>query len=152
MKELTFFKIGFCVMILLNILILAVLLSPFPPRPGMGRHPFQKKIITHLQLDKNQESTFLQLASDHDKEISSRIGRQKKAIDQYFIPLYQLDNLPSNDSLLNTIGILENEKIKLTYTHFQEVKQILTLEQKRKFSPILSEALTILLETRRTEK
>lgn len=152
MKELTFFKIGFCVMVLLNLLILIVLLNPFHPRPGIGGHPFQHKIITHLQLDKDQESTFLLLASNHDKEIRSRISMQKKAIDQYFTPLYQIDNLPSNDSLLNTIGILENEKINLTYNHFQEVKQILTTEQKHKFSPILSEALTILLETRRIEK
>ena len=149
MKELTFFKIGFCVMVLLNILLLFVLLSPFHSRPGLESHSLQHKIINRLQLDKNQENEFLLLAKDHNSEITSRMTTQKEVIDQYFNPLFQINQLPANDSLLDTIGTLENEKIKLTYEHFQKVKQLLTAEQKQKFSPLLSDALIILLESKR---
>jgi hypothetical protein len=150
MNQLQFFKGGFSIALLLNIILLAFIF--FRPAKHSKSHHFLHEVVHELQLDESQKAQFLASAKTHHELIEANNTKQKALISAYFNFLTKANNHIPQDSLLQELSLLKEEKIQFTYQHFAELKQSLRVDQQKNFPKVLHKALGILLENKSRKK
>ena len=146
MNQLQLYKYATGAMVLLNIALVLFffLTKPDPPR-GDGARNFRSKAIEILQLDTNQQATFVQLAERHNQRMKTISEQQRARLKPYFGSLIDTTKVSDTMALIEEIPQLERDKVEVTYQHFQEVRSLLTEEQLPYFEQFVSQALDILL-------
>lgn len=105
-----------------------------------GKHSFQDKIATELNLNELQIKNYQQLKESHFQKINilrDSIRKNKRNIHMELMK--QEPNLEYIHQLSDTIGKLNAEFEKLNYAHFYQLQKQLTSEQKEKFKLILKD-------------
>ena len=113
-----------------------------PPRP-----PQLFEVITErLHFDENQKQVFFALRDQHRDAMDSLNDVFEKSVRDY---LQLLSNAqPSaevQDSLENIMASVEKMKAIKTLHHFQQVKELCSLEQRRDFDNLIPELTRILM-------
>lgn len=146
MQSNQFYKIAAGILLLLNLAMISFFFLTKPPHPhGVNNRSFVRPADEIMQLDKDQNSQFLELASKHTKQIKTLEAEQRELLKPYFLSTIDSPNQSVSDSLVNEILRIEKQKIEKTQDHFQEVKSILKPEQKDKFKTFLEESLNFIL-------
>ena len=146
------FKIGFFILLIINGVLAFVMLNhPRPPLPGAPeKADLMFKISKELNLSESQEASFFTSAQNHQKGMALIERQQKKLVKEYFeflkMPVVDEDTKAEK---LKEVALKEAEKIKMTYTHFEELKNLCKDEQKEQFNEIISEVQQVLLRERR---
>ena len=150
MKQLQFFKIGFVVLAVLNLALVAFLVmgksgGHRPPHQGDGNSPFKQEAIAILNLNEEQQAEFEKIAKAHHEEMMKLEQTQKELVRPYFDGLANPDKESERQKLEFEIQKLEVQKLKLTYLHFLEVKSILTESQIPQFEIFTKKAIQRIL-------
>ena len=142
MKRETFYKLAIAVLLVLNILQVI----PFFLKSKHSGHAFhfREKAIQILNLEDDQKAVFLKLTKTHNTKMKALFEEEKEVTNTYF-------KNPS-DSLLNSIALIETEKIKVTNQHFSDIKHILKESQLEHFEDFKKRALQIILKTNNNHK
>jgi hypothetical protein len=113
-----------------------------PPKPPQ----LFELIINRLHLDENQQEKFFALRDEHRSTMDSLDAAFEKTVRNY-LGLLSSDHLAVNvqDSLENVLAAIEKRKASHTLIHFQQVKELCNVEQKREFEKLLPELTRILL-------
>lgn len=139
------FKIGFFVMLALNIGVLAFTLLNRPhnrPRPGDR----QVEIANRLRLNEEQRGLYFKSAKNHRTEIESIERLQRSTAEEYLQTLKEANAESARLSLLvSRYSELETEKLKITYDHFKELKSLCSNYQLKHFEDIVDEVLGSIL-------
>ena len=133
-------------MFLINVVLIGFMVAR-PKMPPRGNSQDLKQIISKkLNLDKEQQETYFELAKIH-YELIAQIGqKQKPLIRDYFSALkHDEQNLDVQDSLLSQINQFDRDKLVLTYTHFEDLKKVCNPEQLLVFEGIMDEIIQVLV-------
>ena len=142
------FQIGFFVLVILNVALIYLLLCQSNMPPRMQRPPQSsiiEKISSRLELNEAQEADYRLMAKEHGARMRSFETEQRELIKLYFRSFN--DGL-SSDSIKNEILKVESDKLQYNHDHFEELKSILTEEQKDRFGLIMNDILMILSNER----
>ncbi|MEP0365816.1 MAG: Spy/CpxP family protein refolding chaperone [Cyclobacteriaceae bacterium] len=142
------YQIGFVALILINATLIFLLAQHRPPRRPMHSEAAQntivEKISSTLALTEDQKTDYQSMASQHGEQMRVLDGNHRVLIKAYFETLN--DNAASSaDSIRNEILQLESEKLQYTYDHFEELKSILSEQQKGQFDLIIKDILAVLI-------
>ncbi|MEM9528403.1 MAG: hypothetical protein AAGA31_17455 [Bacteroidota bacterium] len=137
MDKLKVYQVVAITMLLLNIGLLAFLfLGPHTRGGGPGRpRAFEK-----LQLDEGQQALFHASARQHQKKMREIKRAQQEVLQKYFQQL-ATPGVPEPSTIPADYIRLEQDKVKGTYQHLLEVKQLLRPEQATKFPEFMQEVL-----------
>lgn len=135
------------VLVAMNLLTLVIIWSqvakPEAPPRRYDKNPQSAPIILmqrEIGLTSEQADKYEQLRNDHKtrmKGINDDLDKLKvKLADQVFNPQLQQ---PQLDSMVVTIGRLQSELELMRFSHFRDLAQICTVEQREKLQPILRE-------------
>ena len=149
MNQLQFYKYTTWGLLLLNIALVAFFFLA-APKPPKNKASSGQKVADILQLDKQQDESFLKLAQEHNQRMESFGKQQRDLLEPYFHSLIQQVDPLELENYLNQIQTLEREKVEYTYRHFQDVKAILNPEQHIHFEAFIEHAIgRILIEMKK---
>ncbi len=130
MNKFKFYKLGFWILLILNLgLIAFFLLSPPPHQRGKGSHQGSAKKMLHL--DEQQNDQFLNLVKKHKEKINLIQQNQADELKKVF-KIAMNDSKTKDyklDSIIQKHERLEGSKIIETIAHFEDVKSILNNDQ-----------------------
>ncbi len=146
MKTNTFLKIAVLIMFLINVILIGFMIGG-PKMHPKGKQDDLKEIISEkLNLNEEQRDSYFQLAKSHNEAMSQVNRKQKPLIREYFNSLkLETKDPATQDSLLELINQLDQEKLTLTYSHFEELKNICDPDQVVVFEGIMDEIFQVLL-------
>ncbi|MFT4856586.1 MAG: protein CpxP [Algoriphagus sp.] len=146
MKTNTFLKIAVLIMVLINVVLIGFMIVG-PKMPPRGKQDDLKEIISEkLNLNEEQRASYFQLAKSHNEAMSQVNQKQKPMIREYFNYLKLEAKDPAmQDSLLELINQLDQDKLTLTYSHFEELKKICDPDQVVIFEKIMDEIFQVLV-------
>lgn len=141
------FKIGLIIMVLINAALILFLFQRPQHHPSRAQRqsPLLEKISEKLNLTAKQKSQYIELAEQHRESIRRIEREQRKALKAYFDQLRSPDT--SRDSLQGSDKVLdfERQKLNLTYSHFQDLKELLDEKQIAQFDLIIDDIIRVLL-------
>ena len=140
MNKIQFYKYSSIALLIINLAIISFF---FFGRPKHKKHRPKKVRATEIMnLDKGQNEKFFKLADTHMTEMKALEKSQRELLATYFENIMQRsDNTKNQDSLLQKVQIIEKEKVKSTYQHFEDIKSILRPEQLDDFKKFVEQAL-----------
>lgn len=113
-----------------------------PPRP-----PELFQLITErLHFDEKQKKEFFMLRDQH-RDAMNKLDADFEITLRNYLQLLSEEN-PSvavQDSLENVIASIEKAKASATLSHFQQVKNVCTPDQKKNFDQLLPELMQVLM-------
>lgn len=150
MTQLQFFKIGFIVLIVVNIALVTFLMiggpgGNRPPHPDKGAASFRNEVGAILDLTKEQQAQFNDLATEHRQQMTDIEAEEKEILRSYFDGLINPEGLEDRDKQMATLQELKRQKVELTYNHFEMVKGMLNESQLPKFKDFTSQAIERIL-------
>lgn len=157
MSQLKFYKYSTWALLIINVAVLSFfLLSKPPPRgggpgrgpgggPGGRAHGLETEAVQILQLDDEQQTTFLELAKNHGKELRSIAKQERDQLRIYFDQLIKDTGSSDNAAILEQVKLLEEEKVTVTFEHFESIQALLREDQQVHFERFMKKALQILL-------
>jgi protein CpxP len=121
-------------LVIINISGLIFIISERHPRPGKE---FDEVLIHELGLSNDQIKQFDVLKRDHHQRMMKLDQEMRPIFEDYFNLLTQTKDPTKKDSLEKILSARYQEKIKVTYQHFDDLKAICTPEQQEKLSNIV---------------
>jgi Spy/CpxP family protein refolding chaperone len=114
-----------------------------PPPPGHGA--FDQLVLQTLQLNEEQEHRFHDLKRAHHEAIMQLDKAMKPRFEQYFRLL--LDN--RNDTVTKkqlelAMADIYQQKLQVTYRHFDQLKSICSPEQQQHFDKLIPELMQVM--------
>ncbi len=148
MSKLKFYKIATVSLLTLNIAMVALymFLEPKPPHHRSG-NALQSQIVNALHLDDRQEEAFRMFAKQHSDEIDALSHDQQSLLTTYFNVLIEPSEETKKDSLLVQFQELERQKLQVTYQHFEDIRDLLSVEQIPLFKGLMHEIVSRLLRS-----
>ncbi|MCG8374017.1 MAG: hypothetical protein MI700_10805 [Balneolales bacterium] len=151
---------GLAIMLMMNgVLIFMMLQKPAsavqqqPPSRHESPAGLKNKILNELQFSTEQMQQFDRLTREHRQAIREIEGQQKEAATSYFNSLKnEAVDIEQQLALLEELKEFEGRKLQLTYTHFSDLKEICTPEQRAKFGVIVDDMLLVLLGPRNNQR
>lgn len=137
MKKLQFYKYTTWGLLGMNLLMLVFFFLKG------ARHNDGLRAIDTLKLDKQQHAVFLVSAQRHEAKMEEIVDKQADLLHPYFNQLVNQAEIDAD--LFSTYQTLEIEKIKATFQHFQEIKDILKPEQQADFELFMGRMLPKIL-------
>ncbi|MEO9477079.1 MAG: Spy/CpxP family protein refolding chaperone [Cyclobacteriaceae bacterium] len=142
------YQIGFVALLLINATLIFLLAQGRPHRPhmkpGNAQSPIVDIISNKLKLTEDQRADYQMLARKHGEQMRTLDGDHRTLIKAYFETLND-DPAAAADSIKNQILKIESEKLQYTYDHFEELKSILSEQQKEQFGLIVKDILAVLI-------
>ncbi len=139
MSQIKMYKTTTWALLLLNIAILAFFLSRKSKCRGhSSKSAFRAEVVEVLNLDRQQEARFRQLADAHGQSMKALRSRQQQLLPPYFKSIASATESVNKDSLLRQYQQLEREKLEVTTQHFQEIKSMLEEDQLPHFENLMS--------------
>ncbi|MFK7797148.1 MAG: hypothetical protein AB8E82_06815 [Aureispira sp.] len=105
-----------------------------------------------MNLTDQQQADFVALATKHQAQMIRCNQQQNLLIEQYFSPLTNPNIVINSDSLLGAIETIEEQKVKITYQHFEEVKNILQEHQYAFFEDFVQQSMNVILQRHKKKK
>jgi protein CpxP len=146
------YKIGFSVMLVINITVIAFLLIGPPAHPQRGpsgahQRDLKDEISNGLQLNEEQRHQYLEMAVEHREELRI-IERSQKELASQYLGFLKLTEVSDNEmaEVLSRLSQLESAKIDATYEHFEELKKLCTASQLADFDKIMDQVISVLLD------
>ena len=138
------YKIGLFVMLVTNIALIFLMVNK--PRPPMnGGEGLMGKISNKLNLTKEQEIRYFDMAKNHQKEIKKIETEQKELVKVYFNLLNtNTTDSPNKSFLIEEFKSFEAKKLEVTFQHFEDLKNLCNEEQKEQFKLIINEVTNVL--------
>ncbi|MGB3467415.1 MAG: hypothetical protein WBA74_19175 [Cyclobacteriaceae bacterium] len=121
------YKIGFFAMLLINVgFAMLIINRPHHLGPeGQNGKKLKKEVGEILSLTEQEEQKFFALADEHAVKMRSLNEEHRKLAGEYFSLLKSNNNSVSErEVLLDAIGRLETEKLRTTYNHLLDVREI----------------------------
>lgn len=135
MQSTQFYKYTTWGMLCLNLILIGFL---FLGRPNGGH---KMRAIDSLKMDKTQHDAFLASAKRHASLMRELTKAQTDLLKPYFQQLIDTNLIINEDQLFTDLQIVEKQKIKSAYQHFEEIKNFLREEQLAGFKPFMDEIL-----------
>ncbi len=138
-------------LIVLNATILFLFLGgKTPGRPGPGDQPPRgRQIINALSLDEDQQAKFEILKEEHRNQIKDLNSKANEMLQSYFMLLESSEiDLTQKDSLESEFTLIEREKMKATFDHFQKLKSICNPAQQKEFDEFLPKLIELVMPPR----
>ncbi len=147
MKTTTFYRIGFFVLLALNIALLIAVNIKKPRHQHPPKKEMKERLSHRLSFSEQQKVVFFKLVDEHHDRMKKNDKELKKLSKKYFDGL---KGEPSSDQffLLAQISSLETKKIEEVYQHFEAIKLLCNEEQLKAFPLVLEKALGPILGMR----
>lgn len=111
----------------------------FGDKPGKtSKRPF---LGEQLNFDKNQTAELKLLIDQHELKLKSIGDSLRINKDQFFKGLRDQKDVEEQTEFVQNIGRLETERDKLTYNHFEAIRNICSESQKSDFDDLLREIM-----------
>lgn len=148
MRKLKFYKVATVLLLTLNIAMVALYMF-FDPKPSHHRsgNALQSQIVSALLLDDRQEEAFRMFAKQHRDEMDALSHDQQSLLTTYFNVLIEPSEGSKKDSLLVQFQELERQKLQVTYQHFEDIRDLLSVEQIPLFNSVMHEIISGLLRS-----
>lgn len=144
MKQLQFFKIGFWLLLGMNIILASVAILGHINRPQRPVGKPDRGILRTLQFDDQQQKAFRHLADAHREDMIHIQRKSKELVKGYFRTLTSKDE-GEKALLLDEIEALEKQKLTITYSHFEDLRDLCREDQLVHFSKALDGAVQQIL-------
>lgn len=146
MKKQQLLWLAIAVLFVLNISTIAfILLRDSTGHPHRGPRAFDKLVVQTLQLNKEQEQQFNHLKRAHHETILELDKAMKAPIEQYFSLLLSKDATPGiKEQLEQKMEAIYQEKLQVTYSHFEQLKSICSPEQQQHFDKLIPELMQVM--------
>lgn len=151
------YKIGFFIMLTVNVAVIGFLVMGQPHPPGRAGVTHQKdlkeEISNALNLTEKQQQQYYNSASEHREKLRLVERSQKEQAKQYLAFLRMTD--PSEAKMkevLSELSQLEMTKIETTYQHFEDLKGICIASQLADFDKVLDKVIGVLLNERENNR
>ena len=147
MNNVRFLKIVIAVLIVIN---LGTLVFIWFIRPGdriQARRPFAEGyLVKELNLSEPQRKEYSRIRQDH-LSVLVKLQEHDKALHNRFFAqlLSEFPDMKSVHDLADSIAFNRKKMEMLTYDHFDQVRQLLTPVQRKKFEEIFDEVLKMVL-------
>ncbi|MEP1034783.1 hypothetical protein [Ekhidna sp.] len=133
------YKIGFFVLLAINIGLVALFV--FRPKPPIREKGAREQISKKLALTEAQEKQFGEMVATHRKAVRALINEERTLVQSYFEQLSATASVEERQVLLQQIMKLKEDKIVLTYNHFEELKSLCNEEQLAKFDEVMADVI-----------
>lgn len=150
MNKLFWYKLTSLGLLTLNISILLIFFLNKPSRPHMPPPPgnnveVRAEVARILHLNEKQKETFVEMASEHHRQLALIKEKQYEKLAPIFDGLVEENNesMAAKDSLMKEFERLESEKIQITYQHFREVRKLLNEDQMVYYEEFMQRVLNI---------
>lgn len=147
-KKYRWAKIGFIIMVLLNVITLVTIWVIRPPfrfrHPMEGRQRVQNFLERELDLTARQRQTFSELRRQHFQKNQEILNDIHQLRSRYFDLLEKPDSTASQaeiDSIASRIGQLQAQMEENMFDHLQKMRKLLSYEQQKKFARVIEQAL-----------
>lgn len=139
------FKTGFFILLAVNVALIVVTMLPKQKRPPMNknRRDIKDEISETLGFNEQQKKTFEELAKAHNSQMKALEADEKKLITQYFNRIMQESN-GEEKAILDQIKQTQENKINVTYEHFEDLKKLCNKEQMEQFDDIVKKLIVII--------
>ncbi|PIB34915.1 hypothetical protein BFP72_05655 [Reichenbachiella sp. 5M10] len=138
------YKIGFFVLLVINITWVSLFL--FRPKPPQRQNDIKDKISEELNLNEDQKRIYDGMAMQHRHTLRGIDLQERELIKAFFNQLLTNGTTAKENVQLDKILQLEEEKIMVTYRHFEELKGLCDEKQSLHFDSVLKSILPLLLE------
>ncbi|MEQ9301576.1 MAG: periplasmic heavy metal sensor [Cyclobacteriaceae bacterium] len=144
------YKIGFLIMLAVNVTVIGFLVvgRPLPPgRPGgRGQNDLKAEISDRLGLSSEQRNAYFKLAAKHSEEMR-HIERDQKEQAELYLGYLKKESLSEKamGEILAKLSKLESDKISVTYDHFEELKELCDPSQLAQFDKTIDQVISVLL-------
>jgi Spy/CpxP family protein refolding chaperone len=131
------------ILALLNIiLMISIWRKPQHSRPPMPEGGPAKMIIEELRLDPDQVKAFEKLKDEHHSAVVD-LQRKGKELRDGLFDLLKQEHADSSEVKRRMAEIGENQVAieKVTFEHFQKVRQLCDAEQKKRFDAMINDVL-----------
>jgi len=147
-KKYRWMKIGFIIMVVLNVGTLAtiwIIRPPFPFRhPTERRERVQHFLERELNLTDQQRQTFRELRRQHFQKNQEILNNIHQLRGRYFDLLESPDSTANQaeiDSIATQIGRLQAQMEENMFDYLQRMRKLLSNEQQKKFARVIEQAL-----------
>ena len=150
MKKETLLTTAVIALLLLNFGTLGFLFFRRPPHPpGTGPRQLDRQIVETLALDAGQKGKFEQLKLAHHEQMRNSDRDYRQALENYFSLLKSETILSAQqDSLQAILSQIQQERAKVTFQHFKDLKTLCTPEQQKNFVALLPDLMQVILPLR----
>jgi periplasmic protein CpxP/Spy len=135
-------------MVAILIVINGAILFYFLQKEGNPPPHRDKLIVEALQFDDNQRTEFDRLKRQHRNQINELDDKFKQSLENYFL-LLRLDTETQlkKDSIENVLTSLEQERVRVTYAHFQDLKNLCRADQQEKFNAFIPQLIEFIVKS-----
>lgn len=120
--------------------------SPRKQRPPSKKSSLAKEIVTALDFNEEQFKQFEQLAQKHREQILVIKKQEEGLMNQYFGTLSDsaASNIPPTELSAEISSLLE-EKLLITYQHFEAVRAMCSEDQLKQFDRLIEMMMKVLI-------
>jgi len=136
------YKIGFFVLLVVNITL--VMLFTFRPKPRMQGSNIMEVVSDKLGFSEDQKAMFAEMARDHRDQMVALNKQEHELTREYFSHLKLSNQEGPNQDFLARIKVIQEEKLTVTYTHFEEVKTVCREDQIANFDQLMDDMMRVL--------
>jgi periplasmic protein CpxP/Spy len=142
-----FLKGVIIVLVLINIGMLAFMWYNRPISGSAVRRSFAPGfLVKELELSKSQQKDYFRLRRNHRQILGQLQERDKALHTRFFDQLFsEIPDSKSVAALADSIAQNRREMEVLTYDHFEQVREMLTPVQQKKFRDVFDDVLRIVL-------
>ena len=140
--------IAILLLVVMNVATLTTLWLIKDKRPGPPTDPKSGVVdflVKELGFDSVQKQKLIVLRNEHQDKIKELRKHNRDAKDAFFALLQQAD---TPDSVIEKAAIAstvyDKETDILTFKHFQQIRNLCTAEQKKKFENVIEEVLRMI--------
>jgi periplasmic protein CpxP/Spy len=143
MTNIRFYKVVIIILVLLNLGTLGFLWLA-PPRSGSlpERGQAAEFLIRELRLTPIQRDEFGKMRDEHSARLSVLQEQDRKLHDRFFDAIFlPVPDTSSVNMLCDSIAGVRKQMEMLTFEHFANLRQLLTINQRVKFQRVFRQAL-----------
>ncbi|MEQ9306861.1 MAG: hypothetical protein RJQ14_23295 [Marinoscillum sp.] len=137
------YQIGFFILLAINIVLVVVF--TLRPKPPIAPGGFREVIVKDLNFNEGQKTQFDQMARNHHDAIRDIEEKERRLVEAYFNQLHSQNTGDPDEVVLNEILQMEEAKITVTYSHFEELKSLCSDDQLAKYDQLMGKMIQTLL-------
>ncbi len=134
-------------MVLILIVLNGAILFYFLRKEGNPPPHRDKLIVEALRFDETQRTEFDRLKQGHRNQINALDEKFKESLENYFLLLrLNTSTQLKKDSIELVLASLEQERVSITYAHFQDLKNLCRVDQREKFDAFIPQLIEFIVK------